>query len=74
MLTAAVRFASCPRGPLIQHELYVVGRPRSLESDEIRSVRNAALAGTPKAQIAREHGISRSTLYRYLEQPELPLT
>ena len=49
------------------------GRPRSLESEQIRSVRNAALAGTPKAQIAREHGISRSTLYRYLAQPELPL-
>lgn len=49
------------------------GRARSLESGQIRSVRNAALAGTPKAQIAREHGISRSTLYRYLEQPELPL-
>ncbi|MGO1318303.1 MAG: helix-turn-helix domain-containing protein, partial [Cellulomonadaceae bacterium] len=47
--------------------------PRSLESDQIRSVRNATLAGTPKAQIAREHGISRSTLYRYLTQPELPL-
>ena len=49
------------------------GRPRSLESDQIRSVRNAALAGTPKVQIAREHGISRSTLYRYLKQPQLPL-
>ena len=49
------------------------GRPRSLESEQIRSVRNAALAGTPKAQIAREHGISRATLYRYLAQPELPL-
>ena len=49
------------------------GRPRSLESDQIRSVRNAALAGTPKAQIAREHGISRSTLYRYLERSVLPL-
>ena len=44
------------------------GRPRSLKSDQIRSVRNAALAGTPKVQIAREHGISRSTLYRYLER------
>lgn len=49
------------------------GRPRSLQSNQIRSVRNAALAGTPKAQIAREHGISRSTLYRYLEEPQLPL-
>jgi len=50
------------------------GRPRSLESEQIRSVRNAVLAGTPKAQIAREHGISRSTLYRYLEAPHLPST
>lgn len=49
------------------------GRPRSLEGDQIRSVRNAVLAGTPKVQIAREHGISRSTLYRYLGHPELPL-
>ena len=50
------------------------GRPRSLESDQIRAVRTAVLAGTPKAQIAREHGISRSTLYRYLEVPRLPST
>ncbi|WP_396123389.1 helix-turn-helix domain-containing protein [Brachybacterium sp. p3-SID957] len=26
-----------------------------------------------KAQIAREYGISRSTLYRYLGHPNLPL-
>lgn len=45
------------------------GRPRSLESDQIRSIRNAAFAGTPKAQIAGEYGISRSTLYRYLKAP-----
>ncbi|MCT1438591.1 recombinase family protein [Brachybacterium paraconglomeratum] len=49
------------------------GRPRSLEGDQIRSVRNAALGGTPKVQIAREHGISRSTLYRYLQPTQLPL-
>ncbi|MDN6303509.1 MAG: recombinase family protein [Brachybacterium sp.] len=47
------------------------GRPRTLQGDKLREVRNAALAGTPKAQIAREHGISRSTLYRYLQQPTL---
>ncbi|MGP9583828.1 recombinase family protein [Brachybacterium sp. AOP35-5H-19] len=45
------------------------GRPRALESDQIRDVRDAAIAGTPKAQIARDHGISRSTLYRYLSRP-----
>lgn len=49
------------------------GRPRSLDSDTIRAVRNAALAGTPRTQIARDHGISRSTLYRYLKQPVLPM-
>ena len=49
------------------------GRPRSLDTATIRAVRTAALAGTPKAQIAREHGISRSTLYRYLETPKLSL-
>lgn len=47
------------------------GRPRTLQGDKLREVRTAALAGTPKVQIAREHGISRSTLYRYLQQPSL---
>ena len=49
------------------------GRARKLEGDELREVRNKALAGVPKAQIAREHHISRQTLYRYLEQPRIPL-
>lgn len=49
------------------------GRPRSLDFDTIHAVRNSLLAGTPKAQIAREHGISRATLYRYLEVPARPL-
>ena len=48
------------------------GRPRTLGNEQIHSVRNAALAGTPKVQIARDHNISRSTLYRYLEGPTLP--
>ncbi|MGO1385895.1 MAG: recombinase family protein [Arachnia sp.] len=50
------------------------GRPRTLQGDKLREIRNAALAGTPKTQIARDYNISRSTLYRYLEQPELPLS
>ncbi|WP_370297285.1 helix-turn-helix domain-containing protein [Brachybacterium sp. SGAir0954] len=29
-------------------------------------MRDQAAQGIPKARIAREHGISRSTLYRYL--------
>ncbi|WP_420886698.1 helix-turn-helix domain-containing protein [Brachybacterium muris] len=44
-----------------------------LEGDQIRSVRAAVPAGTPEAEIAGEHGVSRSTLYRYLEQPMRPL-
>ncbi|MDN5746224.1 MAG: helix-turn-helix domain-containing protein [Nocardioidaceae bacterium] len=49
------------------------GRPRTLQGDKLREVRNAALAGTPKVQIAREHGISRSTLSRYLTPASSPL-
>lgn len=49
------------------------GRKPRLSSEQLREVRNAAAAGIPKAQIARTHGISRNTLYRYLGQPELPL-
>lgn len=49
------------------------GRPRTLDSAAIKAVRNEALEGKPKAQIARDYGISRATLYRYLETPQLPL-
>lgn len=49
------------------------GRPRSLDSATIKAIRTEALEGKPKAQIARDHGISRATLYRYLETPMLPL-
>lgn len=49
------------------------GRPRSLDSATIKAVRTEALEGKPKAQIARDYGISRSTLYRYLNTPALPL-
>ncbi|MFQ6486120.1 recombinase family protein [Brachybacterium epidermidis] len=43
------------------------GRKPSLNDEQLRAVREAAAAGLPKAQIARDHRISRSTLYRYLE-------
>lgn len=49
------------------------GRKRRLNSDQIREMRNAVASGVPKAQIARTYGISRNTLYRYLEQPSLPI-
>ncbi|MGP5132039.1 recombinase family protein [Brachybacterium tyrofermentans] len=49
------------------------GRKRRLNSEQIREMRNAVASGVPKAQIARTYGISRNTLYRYLEQPSLPI-
>lgn len=42
------------------------GRARLLGDEEIREVREQAARGVPKARIAREWKISRSTLYRYL--------
>ena len=49
------------------------GRSRKLSSEQIKELRTRALDGVPKAQLAREYGISRTTLYSYLEQPALPL-
>lgn len=49
------------------------GRKRRLNSEQIREIRNAVATGVPKAQIARTYGVSRNTLYRYLEQPSLPI-
>ena len=45
------------------------GRAKRLNVDQIREVRAQAAQGIPKARIARTYGISRSTLYRYLEAP-----
>src|SRR5699024_7773532 len=50
------------------------GRARKLSSEQIKELRTRALDGVPKAQLARDYGISRTTLYSYLEQPTLPLT
>lgn len=51
------------------------GRARTHSDEQVREMRAQAVQGMPKARIAREWGISRSTLYRYLEeQPALPLT
>lgn len=49
------------------------GRKRRLNSEQIREMCNAVASGVPKAQIARTYGISRNTLYRYLDQPSLPI-
>jgi len=43
------------------------GRNRSLSDREIAEVRRRIEAGEKKAQIARDYGISRETLYQYLK-------
>lgn len=42
------------------------GRKRALGTEQAKSLRLRALAGEPKARLAREFGISRETLYQYL--------
>lgn len=42
------------------------GRKPSLSTEQIAELRNRAHAGDKKAQLAKEYGISRETLYQYL--------
>ena len=42
------------------------GRARKLSSQQIEELRARALDGVPKAQLARDYGVSRTTLYEYL--------
>lgn len=44
------------------------GRVRSLSPAEVESAKSRVAQGVPKTQVARELGISRTTLYRYLKQ------
>jgi DNA invertase Pin-like site-specific DNA recombinase len=41
-----------------------------MTSAQIQLLRDRLTAGAPKAQIARQLGVSRSTLYRYLRHGE----
>ena len=43
------------------------GRSKSLSDAEVSSMKAAVDRGVPKAKVAREYGISRATLYRYLK-------
>jgi len=43
------------------------GRKRSLSDRDIAEVRRRVAAGEKKAQVARDYGISRETLYQYLK-------
>lgn len=42
------------------------GRKKSLTPEQVTELRRRAAAGEKKAQLARESGISRETLYQYL--------
>lgn len=44
------------------------GRKRSLSDAEIAEMRQRVAAGNKKAQVARDFGISRETLYQYLRK------
>jgi DNA invertase Pin-like site-specific DNA recombinase len=43
------------------------GRKKSLTPDQVAELRRRVAAGEKKAQLAREFGISRETLYQYLK-------
>lgn len=45
-----------------------LGRKKSLSPDKIEELRRRVNAGQTKAQVARDFGISRETLYNYLAQ------
>ena len=47
------------------------GRTKTLCNYQITNLRQRAEAGEPKAMLAREFGISRDTLYRYLKPGQL---
>ena len=42
------------------------GRAKALSDDEAKEIREQAIAGVPKAELARAYGVSRETLYQYL--------
>ncbi len=45
------------------------GRKQALSPSQVTRLRQQAQAGEKKAQLAREFGISRETLYQYLRRP-----
>jgi DNA invertase Pin-like site-specific DNA recombinase len=46
------------------------GRKRTLTAGHVTSIHQRVAAGEKKAQIAREFGISRETLYQYVKMVE----
>jgi DNA invertase Pin-like site-specific DNA recombinase len=48
------------------------GRKKALSQTAVAQLRGRVAAGISKAQVAREFGISRQTLYQYLRRGESP--
>lgn len=46
------------------------GRKRALDPDQVSELAAQAAAGIPKAQLAREYGLSRETVYQYLRRSD----
>lgn len=46
------------------------GRKKALSPEQVKELRQRTAAGEQKAQLARDYGISRETLYQYLRQQE----
>ena len=44
------------------------GRKKALSEDQIEDLKNRIVAGEQKAQLAREFGVSRETVYQYLKK------
>lgn len=44
------------------------GRKRALGPEQVLEMTARAVAGVPKAQLAREYGLSRETVYQYLRR------
>jgi DNA invertase Pin-like site-specific DNA recombinase len=45
------------------------GRRPSLTAEQVAELRAQAAAGVPKTQLAKQYGIHRDTVYRYLGSP-----
>jgi DNA invertase Pin-like site-specific DNA recombinase len=49
------------------------GRRRALDDDKVIELVARATAGIPKAQLAKEYGLSRETVYQYLRRAGQPI-
>ena len=78
MATTDARPAAHPTGSLSVREGIALarkqgkyrGRKKALSAEQVQQLRRRVQAGESKAALARELGISRETLYQYLERPE----